>query len=164
MIKIKSVIHDIVTNSIEVTWVERIDGEVTDTPIRCQSYADVQMDMLSNDLGENAVDYSELISLVESKIKPVTQPKVEELITLYSNALAEHHDTVAQSKRYDNRITCALRAGYKGPFRTECTAFAIWMDTCNAQGYALLAEVQSGKTPMPTIPEFIASMPEMVWP
>jgi len=59
-------------------------------------------------------------------------------------------DTTAQSKRYDNRITCALRAG---------------MDTCNATAYQMLAEVQAGTRQMPaTSAEALSLLPEMVWP
>lgn len=74
-------------------------------------------------------------------------------------------DTTAQSKRYDNRITCALRAGYVGPFQAEGQAFATWMDTCNSLGYTMLAEVQAGTRPMPSsVAEALALLPEMVWP
>lgn len=74
-------------------------------------------------------------------------------------------DTTAQARRYDNRITCALRAGYTGPFQAEGQAFATWMDTCNALGYTLLGEVQAGTRPMPaTVSEALALLPAMVWP
>lgn len=83
----------------------------------------------------------------------------------FDNALTTYFDKTAQSRKYDNRITCALRAGYTGPFQSEGNAFAIWMDTCNALAYRILAEVQAGTRPAPkTIPEFIALFPEIVWP
>lgn len=80
-------------------------------------------------------------------------------------AMESLFDTTAQSRRYDNRITCALRAGYVGPFQAEGLAFATWMDACNAIAYQMLAEVQAGAMPMPsTITEALALLPEMVWP
>lgn len=80
-------------------------------------------------------------------------------------AMDDLFDSVAQSRRYDNRITCALRAGYVGPYQAEGKAFATWMDSCNALAYSLLIEVQTGKRPMPaTIEEGLALLPEMVWP
>jgi hypothetical protein len=86
-------------------------------------------------------------------------------LAAFDSALTAHLDATAQARRYDNRITCALRAGYAGPFRAEGAAFAAWMDTCNAQAYALLAAVQAGTQPMPESPEaFIATLPAMVWP
>lgn len=82
----------------------------------------------------------------------------------YTAALEALYDSKAQERRYDNRYTCALRAAYAGPYQPEGTAFAVWMDTCNAQCYALLLEVQAGTVPMPTIEEVIAGLPELIWP
>lgn len=80
-------------------------------------------------------------------------------------ALTTHLDATAQQRRYDNRITCALRAGYPGPFQAEGQAFALWMDTCNALAYQFLAEIHTGIRPLPTDPQqLIAEMPVMVWP
>lgn len=82
----------------------------------------------------------------------------------FDAALTAHLDSTARARRYDNRITCALRAGYPGPFQAEGQAFALWMDTCNAQAYQTLAAVQAGTAPVPTVAEFIASLPAMTWP
>ena len=80
-------------------------------------------------------------------------------------AMLHHFDVTAQSRRYDNRITCALRAGYPGPFHAEGLAFASWMDACNATAYSLLAEVQAGTRPMPdSASDALALLPAMVWP
>ena len=80
-------------------------------------------------------------------------------------AMLHHFDVTAQSRRYDNRITCALRAGYPGPFHAEGLAFASWMDECNATAYGLLAEVQAGTRPMPeSASDALALLPAMVWP
>lgn len=81
------------------------------------------------------------------------------------DAMTALFDSTAQARRYDNRITCALRAGYVGPFQAEGQAFATWMDTCNALGYTMLAEVQAGTRPMPaSVVDALALLPEMVWP
>lgn len=85
-------------------------------------------------------------------------------IASFDAALTNHLDTTAQTKRYDNRTTCALRAGYAGPFQAEGQAFASWMDACNWQAYQILTGVQSGDLTMPTVEEFIADLPELVWP
>jgi hypothetical protein len=82
----------------------------------------------------------------------------------FDAALTTHLDSTAQARRYDNRITCAVRAGYPGPFQAEGQAFASWMDACNWQAYQVLAGVQSGSLTLPTVDEFIADLPEMVWP
>lgn len=60
------------TNSVEATWVDE-NGII----VRCHSYADVQMDMLRADLGEDAPQYADLIARVESRIVP-PPPKTAE--------------------------------------------------------------------------------------
>ena len=46
-------------------------------------------------------------------IDQINEIKERQLI----NALDQHINKVAQSKNYDSRITCALRAGYLNPWR-----------------------------------------------
>lgn len=83
----------------------------------------------------------------------------------FDRALTEHLDKTAQARRYDNRITCMVRAGFAGPFQAEAVAFAQWADDCNALGYQWLAQVESGALALPkTTQEFIALLPPMVWP
>lgn len=86
-------------------------------------------------------------------------------IAAFDAALTAHLDNTAQQRRYDNRITCMVRAGFAGPFQAEGVAFATWCDTCNTTAYAMLAAVQAGTEPMPESPAaFIATLPAMVWP
>ena len=90
---------------------------------------------------------------------------LEDRIAEFDAALVAHLDQVARERRYDNRITCAVRAGYPGPFQAEGQAFAEWMDGCNALAYQLLAEVMNGTRPMPDSPQaLIDLLPAMVWP
>ena len=66
---LKQVIHYPDTNSVEATWVDS-EGVV----IKCHSYADVQMQMFREDVAEfggDVAEYEDLITLVESNIKPV---------------------------------------------------------------------------------------------
>lgn len=81
----------------------------------------------------------------------------------YIKAAEAHYDAVAQAKHYDDRYTCALRAGYSGPFQAEGQAFATWMDNCNALGYQVMGEVLAGTRPQPTIDEFLALLPAAPW-
>lgn len=76
-----------------------------------------------------------------------------------------HLDNVARERRYDNRITCALRAGFPGPFQLEGIAFASWMDECNAMAYQLLNDVMNGQREMPNdVQVFIDLLPKIEWP
>jgi hypothetical protein len=86
-----------------------------------------------------------------------------EIAKVFTSAMEEYYDFFAQQRNYDNRITCALRAGYTGPFQAEGTAFAIWMDTCNAYAYAEMNKVLTNQRPMPTVEELISELPQLVW-
>lgn len=83
----------------------------------------------------------------------------------FEKALTDHLDKTAQTRKYDNRITCSVRAGYPGPFQAEGLAFAEWMDRCNAQAYQMLKDVEAGVRPAPaSLEAFLAEFPAMVWP
>jgi hypothetical protein len=87
------------------------------------------------------------------------------VVYMFTAALEAHYDAKASERRYDTRYTCALRAGYAGPFQAEGTAFAQWMDACNAHAYTVLAQVQAGQRAMPATPQaLIAELPKLEWP
>lgn len=88
-------------------------------------------------------------------------PSVEE----FDKALTDHLDKTAQARKYDNRITCAVRAGYPGPFQAEGIAFAEWMDGCNKLAYQWQAEIEAGTKPVfASTSDFLNALPAMVWP
>ena len=142
-----------------------VPGEIIETVLRCHAYHATQADQLRADLGADAAQYEALISAVETSYVPPPPPSLQERIAAFGSALDAHLDTTAQQRRYDNRLTCALRAGYPGPFQAEGIAFAGWMDQCSALAYQLLAEVMQGTRPMPDSPQaLIDLLPVMVWP
>ncbi|WP_220815687.1 hypothetical protein [Pseudomonas paralcaligenes] len=75
-----------------------------------------------------------------------------------------HLDAVAGERRYDNRFTCALRAGFEGPFQAEGEVFAAWMDACNLTAYQVMAECRAGLRQIPSDAELIAELPVINWP
>lgn len=157
---LKQVIRYTNADAIEATWVDE-----NDVAIKCQAYSNAQMDMLRADLGADAAQYEDMIAEVEATYVPPAPPSLEEQIAVFDAALVAHLDATARQRRYDNRVTCALRAGYPGPFQAEGIAFASWMDQCNALAYQLLAEVVAGTRPMPESPQaLIDLMPAMEWP
>ena len=108
----------------------------------------------------NLVDMTpEEIAQVQSMSLPVVRTPED-----FDTALTNYLDAVARSRRYQDRISCAVRAAYPGPFQAEGTAFAIWMDSCNQQAYQILEAYQQGQIPEPSIEEFIEMFPLMVWP
>ncbi|MGE3550987.1 MAG: hypothetical protein AB7I29_13950 [Geobacter sp.] len=97
-------------------------------------------------------------------VEAVAGKSSDEIIKELTDTLEAHYDAKAREKRYDNRLTCALRAGYVGPFQAEGIAFAQWMDNCNAYGYQVLADCLRGTRTTPTEAELLAELPVMVWP
>lgn len=118
-------------------------------------------------LGQDVLDHFGL-ELVAPTAEEIAAQAVADALAMQAailQGMTDLFDTTAQSRHYDNRITCALRAGYPGPFHDEGVAFATWMDNCNAQGYAMLAQVQAGTMPMPAAVEAaLALLDPMVWP
>ncbi len=87
------------------------------------------------------------------------------LIDRFSAAMTAFMDAKARERRYDNRLSCALRAGFVGPFQAEGLAFAQWMDASMAYGYQVISQVQAGQRQMPaSVAAFLAELPELVWP
>ena len=93
----------------------------------------------------------------------IPAPAQADKIAALTAALEAMYDHEAQSRRYDNRFTCALRAGYPGPFQAEGLAFASWMDACNAKAYAIMADCLDGKRGEPSEEELLREMPTMEW-
>lgn len=83
---------------------------------------------------------------------PIPQPKPtqDEILASLISVLEIEYDIVAKEKRYDSRYTCALRAGYQGPFQQQGIIFAQWMDNCNTKGYEIMSDVLLGTREIPT--------------
>lgn len=88
----------------------------------------------------------------------------DDIRAAYDAALTAHIDSVARSKGYEDRISCAVRAAFPGPWQQEGIAFGQWMDQCNEIGYQIVAGVQTGQIELPSLEEFIAMLPPMQWP
>jgi hypothetical protein len=145
---------------LEVTWADK-GKEVKHT-----SYHPTQLDLLQADaaaMGTPLDDHAEMLAeWVADYVPPAPTPPT---FADFEAALTAHLDATAKARRWDSRITLAVRAGYPNPWQQEAIAFGTWMDTCNAMGYQLLAEVQAGTRPLPaTTQELIDALPVMVWP
>lgn len=78
-------------------------------------------------------------------------------------ALEQHMDAVAQADGWDDRKSCALRAGYGGPWQQKGIKFAQWMDSCWSVAIQAQNDVIAGIRIMPTISQAISELPVMVW-
>lgn len=93
----------------------------------------------------------------------VQESNVEKKVKKYIRTLEKHLDTTAQERLYHDRISCALRAGYRGPYQEEGQAFAMWMDQIYYLGYKWTNEMQTGTRPWVSEQEFIAMFPVCTW-
>lgn len=92
------------------------------------------------------------------------EAEAKALKTMFTNTIQQMLDAKAQEKGYDNIVSACSYAGYDNPFRAEGEAYGVWRASCWQVGYALLAEVQTGTKPMPTVEEVLALMPTLVLP
>lgn len=83
----------------------------------------------------------------------------------YTSALDAHLNSRAKARGYDSIHTAALRATVpSAPYYAEGLAYFLWMDACNEFGYQVLKDVKSGAIPLPTVEEFISSLPVLELP
>lgn len=65
---LKQVIRYTNADALEATWVEEIDGQ--EVVVKCQAYANSQMDLLAADLGADAPQYQALMDEVAATYVP----------------------------------------------------------------------------------------------
>lgn len=105
------------------------------------------------------------VQLTQDDIDEITnRPPPALTLADYQSAHDAHLNTAAKSRKYDSIHTAALRAAYPGPWHDEGVAFATWMDACNVAGYAVLADVDAGNRPVPTIAEYLSELPALALP
>lgn len=81
------------------------------------------------------------------------------------DAVQRHLDATAQTRGYDGILSLAsYAASTHPPFAAEGRAGADWRDAVWGYCYQVLADVEAGTRPIPSIAELIAELPAMVWP
>lgn len=89
----------------------------------------------------------------------------QETIADYKQAIQDHIDAVARAKDYDSGVSLA---GYKGSaveaYAADADAYTSWRDPLWPAVFGILAAVQAGEIPQPTISELIAMLPASPWP
>lgn len=95
---------------------------------------------------------------------PAETPTLEQLFKAIEQTIKQHMDTVAQSKRYDNRDSCRLYAGYLNPYQAEAVAYGQWVAECWRVSNIAQAEIIAGLRSIPTPNEAVLELPMMVWP
>jgi len=92
-------------------------------------------------------------------------PTPEQIIAQYTAGVQQHLDIFARTRNYDNILSASSYATSKvSKFAAEGQYAVEARDATWAAAYELLAEVEAGTRPMPTLEEVIAALPELVWP
>lgn len=88
-------------------------------------------------------------------VAPVVLPTVDEYKAAAQNLL----DTTAQAHGYDDIVNACGYAAAPNPFELESKAFVTWRGNVWGTSYTIMAEVQAGTRPQPTLTEFLALLP-----
>lgn len=83
----------------------------------------------------------------------------------YTAAVQKHLDDFARTRGYDNILSACTYATSTVPkFAAEGQYAVEARDATWAKCYEVLAEVEAGSRPMPTLDELLAELPVLEWP
>jgi len=99
-----------------------------------------------------------IIKIDHSKVR-------DRLIAEYKDAVQKHLDDFARTRDYDNILSAATYATSTNPkFAVEGQYAAEARDATWGKLYEVLAAVEAGSRPMPTLDELLAELPVLAWP
>lgn len=100
---------------------------------------------------------------IDAHLNP--QPTAEQIIAQYTAAVQKRLDDFARTRGYDNILSAATYATSTNPkFAVEGQYAVEARDATWAKCYEVLAEVEAGTRPMPTLEELMAELPVLEWP
>lgn len=92
-------------------------------------------------------------------------PTAAQLVTQYTAAVQKHLDDFARTRSYDSILSAATYATSTVPkFAAEGQYAVEARDATWAKCYEVLAAVEAGSRPMPTLDELLAELPVLAWP
>ena len=87
------------------------------------------------------------------------------LEAMFSSAIQTHLDDTARQRRYDSIHTAISYRDDANPvFASEAAVLFAWRSAVWTYSTAELDKVMAGERDIPTIEEFVAELPEIVWP
>lgn len=96
---------------------------------------------------------------------PPPPPTAEETLFAFTSAIQKHLDDFARTRNYDNALSaCTYAASQVTRFATEGQYMVVARDMVWTTAYQILADVESGARPMPSIEDVIAELPQLTWP
>lgn len=92
-------------------------------------------------------------------------PTPEQIIAQYTYGVQQHLDTFAQTRNYDGILSVASYSTSTVPkFAAEGQYAVEARDATWAKCYEIMAAVEAGSRPMPTLDELLSELPKLVWP
>lgn len=99
------------------------------------------------------------------KVGQAPEPTFEDLQKQFTDAIQEYLDVFARTRNYDNILSAATYATSTVPrFRIEGQYAVEARDLTWAKSYEILAQVESGQRPMPSLDDVLAELPPLAWP
>lgn len=97
--------------------------------------------------------------------EPADPPSAEDMIAAVQAAVQHRLDTFARTRAYDGILSAATYATSAVPkFAAEGQYAVQARDATWAACYTIMADVQAGLRPMPTIEHVLAELPTLEWP
>lgn len=128
--------------------------------IRLSDYASIPADPSNNDF----IEYKAWVARGNSPLSADPIP-VETIIENFVSQIQKRLDDFASTRGYDNILSaCTYASSLVPKFKAEGQYCVGARDDTWATGYTLMAEVQSGARPMPTLDEVFAALPTLNWP
>ena len=98
-------------------------------------------------------------------LKGPPPPTTEQTVAQYMAAVQKHLDDFARTQNYDGILSAASYATSTVPkFAAEGQYAVEARDATWAKCYEVLAAVEAGSRPMPTLDELLAELPVLTWP
>lgn len=92
-------------------------------------------------------------------------PTPEQIITQYTAGVQQHLDTFARTLGYDGIMSACTYATSTVPkFKAEGQYAMEARDATWVKCYEVLAAVEAGSRPMPTLEELLTELPVLTWP
>lgn len=92
-------------------------------------------------------------------------PAAEQIIAQYTTGVQQHLDNFARTRNYDGILSAATYATSQVPkFKAEGQYAVEARDATWAKCYEILAAVDAGARPMPTMDELLTELPVLTWP